>query len=655
MLNVVDELVGKALNDAKSSDDDDGVFRQLFETSSLRDEDGGINGDNGAASAAANESMIRELEEELSKYQNRVVLLEDSLQQDSANNSINSDKIQELEAEITKYNNRATLLETVLEAKVKDLQTMTNRATLLEDAIGKLHSARKKEKDEFDRKSNETEQLYIEQVANLTSTINVVNVEKAKLVSNIESMTLQQTELQEEYDTTVADLKAQLSSLEREKEKLRGESQMRDDVQQQMNETQLSLVHTREAELNETIQQQQSKMQQLQTQLAELLDAHNELEDLQADTETKLQQLEQQLKETHDTHATAIDNERQETDIYRMKFEKLVAEVKEEGERKLIDQVDILKETDPDMLADMEKNYETMLDEERVKVEEWKEKWHTLNNATTNQSKSTNMSAAADVIRSEEEWTNLQKELEDASNAKNDAADKVQELELQLQEQRQKEQDVLSKAQKEVEQQQKLQEYLQAQLSTYYETIEEQKTQINGYDDKIIQLEKSHNESMLIATNSVEASQRREGALLANIEELEEDLATVKREKDETEKEMDELQARLDKMEQDRERLEMEKNEHDSTSSSDRLVKDNEELSTQIKHLEYRVQEVTLEKDNLQLEKRKIEMGLAGDNMSDSGVRKELAGKMEEPKEQQPRRRRKWYKPWTLFRRYKED
>ena len=64
----------------------------------------------------------------------------------------------------------------------------------------------------------------------------------------------------------------------------------------------------------------------------------------------------------------------------------------------------------------------------------------------------------------------------------------------------------------------------------YYETIRGQSARIDDQAEREVEAKLRHEEAMLIATRSVEASRRREGDLLMNIEELEGELATARRE-----------------------------------------------------------------------------------------------------------------------------
>jgi len=140
---------------------------------------------------------------------------------------------------------------------------------------------------------------------------------------------------------------------------------------------------------------------------------------------------------------------------------------------------------------------------------------------------------------------------------------------------------------------------------------------------------------MLIATNSVESSQKREESLLTNIEELESELSIAKDITDKRDEEINELQSRLDEMEDERESLIT----HDRNANKE-LANHNKELAMKVEKLEYRVEEVTLDRDRLQLEKRKMQMDSLihmkdedNDGVSSSG------------------RPRRWYKPWTFLRR----
>ena len=592
MLNVVDGLVSMALNNDMSSggeeDGDGALFQQLFE-------DINVNTMNKTPPT-------------------------------------NNTKVNELEIKLKRYTNRATLLEQALKDKVKELTIMTNRATLLEDVLTKLQDNPQEDGDDINN-SDDVSVKDREQIDKLTADIEVVNKEKEQLVQHIESMTLERTEAEDEYEATIDNLKVQITSLEQERDKLLIDIENTQEVRRNTNSS------NHQAELQDEIKQQQMKVTQLQTQLSELLDAHNELEQLQNDTETSLQQMKDQVKAKRAEHETALNNEREEKETYMKKWQDILGELEEDGARMLVEQYNIIKPQQ--LLEENEQKYEAMLEKERSRVDKWRNKFETLHNDTTASRGNSTATSSTDTSRREEEWASLQSHLEEVTEANVTATAKVQELETQLKEvQQQKEQNETSTVQ-EIEQQQKLQAYLQAQLSTYYETIEQQKNTISEYDQKISDLETSHEESMLIAQNSVEASQQREESLLSNVEELEDLLSTAKEYTDSKEEEMRKLQARLDEMEDERERLLMK-----DTDTKDELAKHNRELALQVKTLRYRVEEISLERDHLQLDKRKLQMDMMVDMKDD------VVSRGEKVSERQPRR---WFRavvrPWTLFKR----
>jgi len=528
-------------------------------------------------------------------------------------------KIHKMESQLTKYKNRYILLEDALQSKVKELSIMRNRVTLLEDVLSKLKQSGDDESvggiegvGSSTMVSSDDDSLKdSKEIANLTAVIETVNQEKAQLVSRIESMTLQQTDTEDEYKATVTNLKTQLTSLEQERDELLI------DIENRKAEQQNTTTSNSEAK-EDTIQQQQTKITELTSQLTHLLDAHTELEQLQNDTETSLQQIQQQLKVKHTEHEIALTNERQEKETYKKKWQDILGSLEEDGARMLVDQYNILK---PQQLLDEnEKKYEAMLEKERSSVDEWRQKFETLSNETSASSNS----------KTEEEWISLQKQLEEVTELNINATAKIQELEIQL---KKAQQNYTSSAQEvEQQQQQQLQEYLQAQLSTYYNTIEEQKNTISQYDEELSDMESSHNESMLIATNSVEASQQREESLLTNIEELECELSIAKEYTDKRDTEINTLQSRLDEMEDERESLIT----HDRHANKE-LAKHNKELAMKVEKLEYRVEEVSFDRDRLQLEKRKMQMdSLIHMKDEDDGV--SSSG-----------RPRRWYKPWTFL------
>jgi len=591
-----------------------------------------------------------------------------SITSNEINDSINQEEAKE---ELRKYTNRATLLENMLETKVKQLKTMSNRVTLMEDALTRLKDKSKKELEENGRQRDGEEREFAAQVATLTDIIASMCQEKEAFEKDTETLALQQMEMEEEYNATVVDLTTKLSASEEELQ------QLRDNIglEQQQNEDQTNnLVDER----LQKIQQQQQQIQELQTQLADLLDAHNELEQLQNDAEATMLRYREQLKDSREGYESSLEMEQEEKERNRVKWIDSQRQLEEDGEG--------LRQ----MLDESTSKYEALLDEERVRADEWEGKWVTLKdeqtsmgNNTMSENNSTDeivdpsaVAAAAAATKTDAEWTILQKELEEITSAKANATNKLQQLELQLEQQNQPQQqqhESTSTAQKEEQQQQQLQEYLRNQLSEYYETIQDQTSQISLLEKTMDDTECRHEESMLIATNAVEASQRREENLLTNIEELESELAIVKKEKDEGEERWNELQVRLDaRMEEDAAAAAAATipNEKDGSSSDKRenLAQHNNELTMIIESLQDRVQAVSQEKERIMSDKRMMEDEIRRlyfvprrvrdmIDITSSSVDDDVVAKGEEPKKR--RRGRKWVRgilrPWTLLRKRRAE
>jgi hypothetical protein len=123
---------------------------------------------------------------------------------------------------------------------------------------------------------------------------------------------------------------------------------------------------------------------------------------------------------------------------------------------------------------------------------------------------------------------------------------RIHELEAQVS---QREEEHNSSIARVMEQQHQLQEYLRAQLATYYDTIHGQMAQITDHTRRMGDMERRHEEATLIATRSVEASLRREESLLTNIAELEAELALSTRDAGEKEGMWMNMQSRIVELE----------------------------------------------------------------------------------------------------------
>ncbi|EED89052.1 predicted protein [Thalassiosira pseudonana CCMP1335] len=611
MLGVVDSLVEIALED----DGSDGR-RQDFEW-------------NGLAKRVQNE--LANVKAELNEAQDSRNELEATSKADIAS----------LKEETRKFTNRAILLEDMLEKKVQQLRTMTNRVTLLEDVLVRVQS---KKKGASSRSSSvaavngndtsEDEDEASDKLANLTATVETLLQEKEDIERNSQSLMMQVTAIESDYNATIEKLTCKISSLE---EELKLQSEINDILQKKAAE-QSSQKHLEE-------QHQQDKIIELESQLADLLDAYNELEQLQNETETVVLRYQRQIKESREEYESLIASEKERVEEYRLKWNESQSLLEEETMRSR------------QLLNETKNEYEELLKEKKAVSDAWKLKWET---SVAEQSSTKPGEVVADA-RAEEDWFKLQQDLEEAMSAKATATLKIQELEAQLQNQQQQQGSSDSKS-KEIEQQKQLQKYMQSQLQSYYETIQEQSAQLDVYQQQIEDIEQKHEESMLIATNSVEASQRRENDLLTNIEELESELTRVMKEKDDREQWLNDLQDRLDIIERERDNglgnaESAMRDVNDSLSVQESLIQENKQLAMEVERLLSEIRAVTKEKDRIWMEKTKVDMLMKQDgNVATSKDLPDVANVavVGSDNKEQPKRMSRWRKllrPWSLFRR----
>eukprot|EP00956_Cyclotella_meneghiniana_P019685 scaffold34064_cov121-Cyclotella_meneghiniana.AAC.1 len=256
---------------------------------------------------------------------------------------------------------------------------------------------------------------------------------------------------------------------------------------------------------NETINIQEQTISDLQSQLAELLDAYNELEQLQNETEAAVINYQNHLKDAQQENELLINEQSSIASEYDRKLQ---------DTQKLLDEEQIKTER---ILEQSRKEYEDLLAQEQADATEWKDKYDSLVVELSKQEKNNVTSDS-----SSEELAKLKHELQEALDVNFNASSKIKELEKELL--IQEDNKVDQEMEKQLKQQQQLQEYLKGQIQTYYETIQDQSSEIHKYKKQIECMQKDHEEAMLIATNSVESSQRREKNLLNNIEELEDEL-----------------------------------------------------------------------------------------------------------------------------------
>ena len=152
---------------------------------------------------------------------------------------------------------------------------MTNRVTLMEDALTKVQEKLKKELQSSVEKSDEVDQEFTKTIANLTETIGAIWKEKVELENEVSSMTVEHAELEHEYNATSTNLKENVYTLEGELQQLRSE-------QEQAQKKSGEHTSAREVELHTRMEQQQQKIQQhqqemLQHALIQVKDHHNHL------------------------------------------------------------------------------------------------------------------------------------------------------------------------------------------------------------------------------------------------------------------------------------------------------------------------------------------------------------------------------------------
>ncbi|KAL9189335.1 hypothetical protein ACHAXT_011825 [Thalassiosira profunda] len=520
---------------------------------------------------------------------------------------------EETEKELRKYANRAALLENMLDKKAKQLKTVTNRATLMEDALGRLQGKMQRERKESAKQLNEEGRRWEAKVANATDVLEAMGGEKAALEEQVAVLERQLTDAETGHNATLVDMEAKLAATEREVQRLRDE---RDTERLQAEQSEDD-----GEDLRQEVEGRQRRIDELQRQLAELLDAHAELEELQEDTEASVGRYRERLQEAEANHTEAMEVERIEKEEYRSKWVDAQQHLEAEANRTQVG------------LGESTAKYEALLEEERGTSEKWRgqcealeEELINVRNATLLANNATITDAAA---RTEEEWSNLRDEVSNAKAANASAAERVQRLELQLH--RQKEDHEASTAKKE-EQQEQLQKYLRAQLSTYYDTIQDQTSQIEELQSQMNSMQQKHNDSMLIATNSVEASLRREEELLTSVEELEAALVGATAGRDRGSLRLAEAQLRLDALEGTV--AAVQSNEEEASSSQADLERRNEDLRGELERLRGEVQRASEEKERA---------AMAGD-----------------PGETPRGQRRQWLRrailrPWTLFRRREAD
>jgi len=523
-------------------------------------------------------------------------------------------EIEKLREELVKYTNRYKLLEKALEAKVRELKTVSNRAKLLEDAVARVQNKVKKQKDDSLDQFRLFKQESERKILNLTNVVNMLMDEKVDLESEAKALVTQQIQLEREYNTTIGGLRNRVNSLETAIEDLlRGQDER---------DFRYTEIKDSKAKMEETVDKQKESIEELQDQLATLLDAYSELEQVNNESEELIKKYEIQVKEAKKDYETALKSE-QDT---KQQYELQLSESKQRLEKE--------SETFREVLEASKQEFERSLEEEKEKVPELKMEIASLKKLQASTSLLPSPSVSANETSwSVEDWNNLELELEQAKSAAAEYKTKLGDVEAQLRKQQE-----AAKAQK--NEQHENMKILQGQLLSFNQTIQKQHYQIEKYQEQVNFLKKEHEESILIAKSSVEASQQRESQLLSSIEELENELVLVRTEKNESTTEHDESKALLQRK-IDQEKL-----------NSEKLTHKNRELELVISQLNDKIKVLTTENEDISVLERRDE----GRKMEDSSetISDVSQGKEMQLKTERDPRKRTWrrvlFRPWTLLR-----
>lgn len=515
----------------------------------------------------------------------------------------------DLQDQVRKYSNRSKLLEDMLEKEAQKLKTMTNRVSILEDVVNKKLDENDKLRSRL-RSKRDTKSADPDELANLTSTIDSLTKERANILDQVETLEIQRVCLEKAYNTTKSELMEKISLLENELMKQNEtNANLQTDIAASKNSRQLEVDN----EKNKTLEVQQQTIGELHAQLTGLLDAYNELEQLQNETEATAASYMVQLNDIKRENDKLVKDQSKELEEARQKLD--------DSQRQFNEQ----KVESQKLLDESRKEYEELLYQEQIEATDWKNKYNQLLDEL-NKEKDTN---AAVHARPEVEWSGLETKLQDALDAGAHSARKIEELEKLLEQDRESA-DLL---QNQLKQQQQLQEYLKGQIETYYETIQEQSKMLDDYKRNIENMQSKHDESILLATASVEESQRREIDLLNNIEELEGELNELQKEKSASDQRLTELQENLSAT-----------NEQPNGAVED----ENKELFIEIESLRRQVDTLSMEKERILGEKVRLEHMIIDRALGENRAGDELLGRVE------PKKNKLRYvlRPWLLLTRH---
>lgn len=594
---------------------------------------------------------------------------------------------------IRKYANRATLLENVLAIKVRQLHVMTNRARLMEDALRKINNERQimmatttmattttttqqhHDDDDALDKTAESKHQSAAKVNGAAAATTILDKPHAKYESSTEEELQTMTNRVRLMENTLLQM---TNSLQEKEEEIQHERE--------------SNVVTVEA-LQNDILHLNSTIVKLRSQLVELLDEIDELERrrdtevndaILSTTNTYKDMIHDMTKEykvsllavdekwqhqinnkTTDQSSLLLVRVQQEKEEYRKLYKKEVRRRKKEGRKRqeafqrallaarIVNdgssrsrQLTIMssgnssvpeQEVDSPSVVDLP-ILSTVLAITDSSVDD-------ATPATTSNVIAANNNIIDDdfITSTRQREEMLLTDIEELEHDLSVANDRIRELENHL---RQTTDDQNKKS----EQTQQLHQYLRAQLATYYDTIQEQAVQITNQTKQITNMQRQHDEAMLIATRSVDAARRREEKMLTNIEELENELNTVMAERNDAKelkqkKKEEEEEEEIVVMNMQERLIELEEQLLQGGMREKILIEHNEELSKELIH---HVRMANRVKAKLNTRQQVDEEQFEDEDGGDEDITSLQKNRsMQVPQSQQLRRR--WLRPWSLI------
>lgn len=611
---------------------------------------------------------------------------ETQIDDNNNNNNNDTDMAVVISSTTRKYANRATLLESVLAIKVQELQVMTNRARLMEDALHRVKDERQFMKTMTKATTammttTTQKQHHGDDDALDPTAVDSIQQSAAKVnrVSTTIFDVLIDSSTKEELQTMANRVRLMENTLLQMKNSL----QEKDDVLQHERKTNVVTVEA----LQNEIQSHNVTIVKLQSQLVELLDEVDDLEhsrDTEVDnailsTLTKYKDMihtmtkeykvslltndkkwQHQIKNETSYLLSFIQKAQHDKEKYRKQYKKEYRRCKKEGRKRqeafqrALLAARIVNDSRSRLLTLMSGSNITVptqeVDSSSVEYLPILSTVLATNSNSDNDTSKTsnddklfsptieNEHGIIDIRSSPQREEMLLTDIEELEHDLFVANDRIHELEMQL---RQRSNDQSKKS----EQLQQLQEYLRAQLATYYDTIQEQSVQIKNHKQQITDMQYQYDEAMLIATRSVDAARRREETLLTNVEELENELNVamaewngadeLKQKNKEEKRVVMNMQERL---------VELEELLLHGSMREKTLIEYNEDLSKELIH--QMANQVKTKLNTRQEEGEEVK-----DENDDEDIKSFMMMNhdMKVPQSQQLQRRRRWLRPWSLL------